>query len=203
MTGPGKPVSSPGGRPPGPFDEKDAPDDRLRRLDLGSVRVPIPDGSKLLLDMADYDQIVRAVHWRTPLGKFTVGAFAAPSSGGLWNEVRPELIQNLRSDGYRASSESGPWGEEVSAVMGDLVLRFVAADGPGWMARATVAGPPDSAEQSASALRNVLRGTVVVRGTDDLPLRTPLPLVLPLEIFARLSESPVDEERFRPVDGVF
>ncbi len=165
----------------GPHDEADAPDDGLNRLDLGSVRLPVPDGAQLQVEM-DANRAVRAVHVVTPVGQLTVNAYAAPKSGGLWREVCGELAEQLRGDGAKVRSTAGEWGQELVAALGEVHLRFVGVDGPRWMLRGVVAGPPDLAEQSTHALYDLVRGAVVVRGTQPMPVRTPLPIELPPSI---------------------
>ncbi len=165
----------------GPHDEADAPDDGLNRLDLGSVRLPVPDGAQLQVEM-DANRAVRAVHVVTPAGQLTVNAYAAPKSGGLWREVCGELAEQLRGDGATVRSAAGEWGQELVAALGEVQLRFVGVDGPRWMLRGVVAGPPELAEQSTHALYDLVRGTVVVRGTQPMPVRTPLPIELPPSI---------------------
>ncbi|MBB4904929.1 DUF3710 domain-containing protein [Actinophytocola algeriensis] len=165
----------------GPHDEADAPDDGLNRLDLGSVRLPVPDGAQLQVEM-DQNRAVRAVHVVTPVGQLTVNAYAAPKSGGLWREVCGELAEQLRGDGAKVRSSAGEWGQELVAALGEVSLRFIGVDGPRWMLRGVVAGPPDLADQSTHALYDLVRGTVVVRGTQPMPVRTPLPIELPPSI---------------------
>ncbi|HET9140006.1 DUF3710 domain-containing protein [Actinophytocola sp.] len=171
----------------GPYDEAEAPDDGVSRLDLGSVRVPVPDGAQLQVEM-DPTGPVRAVHVVTPHGQFTVNAYAAPRSGGLWEEVCGELAAQLRGDGAAVHSESGDWGQELAASLGTVSLRFVGIDGPRWMLRGVVAGTPDAARYSAAALREMLRNTVVVRGEAPMPVRTPLPLELPDAIAEHIAQ---------------
>jgi hypothetical protein len=163
----------------GPHDDSDAPDDGLNRLDLGSVRLPVPDGAQLQVELDHSNGTVRAVHVVTPVGQLTVNAYAAPKSGGQWREVCGELAEQLRTDGARVRSATGEWGQELVAALGEVSLRFVGVDGPRWMLRGVVAGPPDMADQSAHALHDLVRGTVVVRGTQPMPVRTPLPIELP------------------------
>ena len=38
-------------RADGPYDEAEAPDDESPRLDLGSLRIPVPDGAQLQVEM--------------------------------------------------------------------------------------------------------------------------------------------------------
>jgi uncharacterized protein DUF3710 len=163
----------------GPHDDGEAPDDGLTRLDLGSVRLPVPEGAQLQVELDHQNGTVRAVHVVTPAGQLTVNAYAAPGSGGQWREVCGELADQLRSDGATVRSAKGEWGQERVAGLGEVSLRFVGVDGPRWMLRGVVAGPPDLVEQSAHALYDLVRGTVVVRGTQPMPVRTPLPIELP------------------------
>lgn len=162
----------------GPHDVDEAPDDGLNRLDLGSIRLPVPDGAQLQVEM-DQNKSVRAVHVVTPLGQLTVNAYAAPKSGGLWREVSTELAEQLRGDGATVRTVKGEWGLELLAAVGEVSLRFVGVDGPRWMLRGVVAGPPEVADKSAHALHDLVRATVVVRGTQPMPVRTPLPVELP------------------------
>jgi hypothetical protein len=175
----------------GPYDEEDAPDDGVSRLDLGSLRVPVPDGAQLQVEM-DPAGPVRAVHVITQHGQFTVNAYAAPKSGGLWEEVCGELAVQLRGDGATVHSAAGDWGQELVASLGQVTLRFIGVDGPRWMLRGVVAGPPDRARASADALRELLQGTVVARGTLPMPVRTPLPIDLPEAIAEHIAQTQAD-----------
>ncbi len=172
----------------GPYDESEAPEDDLARLDLGSVRLPVPDGAQLQVEM-DPAGPVRAVHVITPNGQITVNAYAAPRSGGLWEEVCGELATQLRSDGATVRSEAGDWGQELVATLGEVSLRFVGVDGERWMLRGVVAGPPDRARGASVALRELLAGTVVVRGVAPMPVRTPLPIELPEAIAEHIAQA--------------
>ncbi|MDQ3577954.1 MAG: DUF3710 domain-containing protein [Actinomycetota bacterium] len=172
----------------GPFDDADAPDDDVPRLDLGSVLIPVPDGAQLQVEM-DPTGPVRAVHVLTPIGQVTLNAYAAPRSGGLWREVCGELAEQLRTDGATVRSVVGDWGQELTAALGEVSLRFIGVDGPRWMLRGVVAGPPEMADTSAEALREIVRNTVVVRGTMPMPVRTPLQIDLPEAIAEHIAQT--------------
>lgn len=178
----------------GPFDEAEAPDDAVPRLDLGSLRVPVPDGAQLQVEMDNESGGIRAVHLITELGQFTLNAYAAPRSGGLWREVGAELAEQLRKDGARVTRYRGEWGEELAGKVNDVSLRFLGVDGSRWMLRAVSAGPEQHAEQAAELLREILRGTVVVRGDAPLPVRTPLPVQLPEEIASQIEQAKAQQE---------
>ena len=172
----------------GPFDEAEAPDDGLGRLDLGSVRLPLPNQSQVQVEM-DPEGPLRAVHVMTPNGRFTIGAYAAPKSGELWPEISMELAEQLHGDGARVRRENGEWGVELVAFVNDVLLRFVGVDGPRWMLRAVAAGPKETSAKAAEELRDIVRGTVVVRGDQPMPVRTPLPLQLPAEIAEHIEQA--------------
>ncbi|PRX51267.1 uncharacterized protein DUF3710 [Prauserella shujinwangii] len=165
--------------PQGPYDVEDAPEDELPRIDLGSVRVPVPDGSQVQVEMDQQSGNVRAVHVVTSHGQVTVSGYAAPRSGGLWREVSTELTEQLRNDGAQVTSTRGEWGLELSAIVGEVALRFVGVDGPRWMLRGVIAGPQSQAAQAPAVLRDIVRDTIVVRGDSPMPVRTPLPITLP------------------------
>jgi len=172
----------------GPYDEAEAPDDGIARMDLGSVRVPVPDGSQVQVEMDQQSGNVRAVHIVVPQGQVTVSAYAAPRSGGQWRSVSEELAEQLRSDGAKVSLGRGEWGMELSAVVGEMALRFVGVDGPRWMLRGVIAGPQTQAAQAPEALRAIVRGTIVVRGDAPMPVRTPLPVRLPEQVAQHIAE---------------
>ncbi|SHF36860.1 DUF3710 domain-containing protein [Streptoalloteichus hindustanus] len=172
----------------GPFDATEAPEDELSRLDLGSVRIPVPDGAQLQVEV-DPAGPVRAVHVVTEIGRLTVNAYAAPRSSGLWREISRELVEQLRSDGARVTRVSGEWDDELVASSPEVALRFVGVDGPRWLLRGVAAGPVDHAEELTELLRDVVRGTVVVRGQEPLPVRTPLPIELPEPIARHIQQA--------------
>jgi hypothetical protein len=162
----------------GPFDEADAPEDGLARLDLGSVRLPLPDGAKLEVEV-DPAGPVLAVHVLTERGQLTINAFAAPRAEPLWDDVRAELVDQLRRDGATVEVRAGEWGREVHAVTQQATLRFVGVDGPRWLLRGVAAGPAQVHDELVALLYATLRDTVVVRGWEPMPVRSLLPLTLP------------------------
>ncbi|GAB2634854.1 DUF3710 domain-containing protein [Nocardia goodfellowii] len=177
----------------GPYDY-DAVADLLagvadQRLDLGSVIVPVPPGGQLQVEMTP-EGTPQAVHLATEHGRITVAAYAAPKSKGQWREVAADLADSLRTDGARVSIEQGPWGREVVALTESADLRFIGVDGPRWMVRLVAAGPQGAATDGAplvAAARAIMSETVVRRGSDPLPVRDPLPVVLPQELADQLA----------------
>ncbi len=176
----------------GPFDEAEAPDDGFARLDLGSVRLPLPPESQIQVEV-DPQGPVKAVHVLTPNGQYTIGAYAAPRSGDLWPDISRELAEQLHSDGARVRRENGEWGSELVAFVNDALLRFVGVDGPRWMLRAVAASTKEASAPAAEELRDIVRGTVVVRGDQPMPVRTPLPIELPSEIAQHVEQAKTEE----------
>ncbi|EME54025.1 DUF3710 domain-containing protein [Amycolatopsis decaplanina] len=172
----------------GPFDLADAPEDGIPRIDLGSVKVPVPDGSQVQVEMDPESGGVRAVHVVTEQGQITVSGYAAPRSGGLWKDVSTELTEQLRADGAKVSVGMGEWGLELSAIVGDVALRFVGVDGPRWMLRGVIAGPQSQASQAPAVLREIVRHTIVDRGDAPMPVRTPLTITLPDAVAQHIAE---------------
>ena len=177
----------------GPYDIEDAAEllekQSEGRLDLGSVVVPMPAGGQLQVEMSP-DGSPQGVHLVTDHGRITVAAYAAPKSPGQWREVIGELTTALRADNATAVAiETGPWGRELVASNPAADLRFIGVDGYRWMIRLVATGPVGSAAEGSplvEAARAVLRETVVRRGTDPHPVRTPLPIALPKELADQL-----------------
>ncbi|WP_137724757.1 DUF3710 domain-containing protein [Prescottella subtropica] len=175
----------------GPYDVSELPDGdepAATRLDLGAVLLPMPEGAQLQVEMTP-EGTPQAVHLVTQFGRVTVSAYAAPKSPGQWREVASELAESLRADNAEVAVESGPWGREVVGVTANADLRFIGVDGPRWMVRCVVAGPSGNVAAGAPLVaiaRTVLADTVVQRGSEPHPVRTPLPLVLPEALVQQL-----------------
>lgn len=172
----------------GPFDIEDFDDPEaatVARLDLGSVLVPMPEAGQVQVELTDQG-VPSSVWVVTPNGRFTIAAYAAPKSAGLWREVAGELADSLRKDGAKVRIEDGRWGREVvgvsaSAPQGQTpgVVRFIGVDGYRWMIRCVINGAPETVEALAAEAREALADTVVRRGDTPMPVRTPLAVQLP------------------------
>jgi hypothetical protein len=167
----------------GPFDERDAPDDEIPRVDLGAIRVPIEPGMDLRVELNEAQQVIAATLAGRE-GTMQLGVFAAPRNEGIWDDVRAEIAASLNGQKRTSAVEKdGPWGTELHATLladgGTVPARFIGVDGPRWFLRALLAGPVALDAAKASSYEKVLRATVVVRGHDPLPVREPVPLHLP------------------------
>jgi Protein of unknown function (DUF3710) len=164
----------------GPFDIEDFDDPavaELARLDLGSVLIPVPEAGQLQVELTETG-VPSAVWVVTSNGRFTIAAYAAPKTGGLWREVAGELADSLRKDSAQVSIKDGPWGREVVGIASGAV-RFIGVDGYRWMIRCVINGPHETIEALEREARAALADTVVRRGDTPLPVRTPLVVQLP------------------------
>lgn len=184
---PGRPRSS-GSAPEiparGPYDASAAPGD-VERLDLGSLHIPAVEGVEVRVQ-ADPDGTVQQVVLVWNDSALQLGAFAAPKSEGIWDEVRAEIAESMVADGVASQELNGGYGTELRAraetPQGPVDLRFVGFDGPRWMVRGVFQGAAASDPDREGLLRQCLTGLVVDRGADARPVREPLPLRLPKEM---------------------
>lgn len=179
-------------RPQGPWDEADAPEDELNRIDLGGLRVPVPPETEVRVDVSPEGEVVAATLVQGA-SAMQVNAFAAPRRSGIWDEVRAEIAAALRESGGSATDAEGPFGLELHASVptelpekGRVLApaRFVGVDGPRWFLRALLTGPAAIEPAAAEPLLAAMRACVVVRGGEAMAVRDPLPLRLPKEVTA-------------------
>jgi len=177
-------------RPQGPWDSADAPADDVQRIDLGALRVPVPEGTEVRVDVGPEGEVVAATLVQGE-SSMQVNAFAAPRKAGIWGEVRTEIAQALNGSDGSAEEAEGPYGVELKAQVpaeapgGGVALapaRFLGVDGPRWFLRALLTGPAAADPGAAAGLEAALRDLVVVRGDEAMAVRDPLPLHLPREV---------------------
>lgn len=176
----------------GPFDESDGgltelldPNEEGAGIaDFGAYAFVAPVDAQLQIETSADGSL--AVHILVGSGHITMDAYSAPKSGGQWRMVASELADGLRAQGAKVSIQDGPWGREVVGAAPNSVIRFIGADGPRWMLRTVVVSNAADAEQSAEIARTVFAHTVVRRGMNAMPARTPIPLVLPTEILEQV-----------------
>ena len=186
-------------RTDGPWDADEVPDDdELPRLDLGALRVPVPPEVEVRVEVGPEGEVIAATFVAGD-GVLQVGVFAAPRTEGIWDEIRTEIADSLRASGGSAEEVPGEHGTELHAgvpteVPGHGVLlapaRFVGVDGPRWFLRALYTGSAAVDPEAAVPLEAALRDVVVVRGTQPMAVRDPLPLRLPPEAQQAAEEQP-------------
>lgn len=179
---------------PGPYDVTQIPDD-IDRVDLGALLVaPVP-GCDLRLQVDEKSNEVAAVLLAGEDGAIEFQAFAASRTGGLWDEVRPQIAQDVARRGGVSAERDGRFGTEllckvpVNRTKADSdvqITRIVGIEGPRWMLRATFLGRPAVEPDDSEQWEHALSLVAVRRGDQAMPLATQLPFVMPPE--ARRSE---------------
>ncbi|MQA01495.1 MAG: DUF3710 domain-containing protein [Streptosporangiales bacterium] len=172
-------------RADGPWDvDEDFPE--AERIDLGSLQVPVVDGFEIQIRMDNNVPVAANVlHGDSGL---EIMACAAPKTGGLWDELRSEMIKGLKSSGGKVASVDGTFGRELIAevpvtgpdgTQGTQHVRFFGIDGPRWFLRGAFSGRAVDEPKQAVPLEDILRGTVVDRGQEPMAPRELIPMDLP------------------------
>ncbi len=174
------------------------------RVDFGSLQVPMAEGFEIQLNIAD-DQgpLIAVVRGDSSL---QLQAFAAPKSGGLWDDVRQEIAAAVTQAGGNSQEADGPFGAELHARVpadpslgqgGLQQVRFLGVDGPRWFLRGVITGPAARHAAAAGPFEEVFAGVVVVRGDHPVPPRDLLEIQLPEEARRAMEEQMAAEpERF-------
>ncbi len=116
----------------------------------------MPEAGQLQVELTETG-VPSAVWVVTPNGRFTIAAYAAPKTAGLWREVAGELADSLRKDSAKVSIKDGPWGREVVGTASGAV-RFIGVDGYRWMIRCVINGPHETIEALEQEARDGVGG---------------------------------------------
>lgn len=179
----------PPAEPSGPWDLAEAPaPESTRLIDLGSIRVPGVDGMQLRLENprpgAEAGAVVLVLEGST----LELRAFAAPRTAGVWEELRADIVAELKRAKAEPSVVEGEHGPEVAARVPvqtpdgqqqRVPVRFLGVDGPRWFLRGVLQGPAAVDDEASRTLRDVFNGVVVVRDQQARPPREILPLHAP------------------------
>ena len=190
----GQEIDLPGGSGSGPWDIADN-FPAAERIDCGSLLIPLHDGFDVQINVAeDQGAWIAVVHEDSGM---QLQAFAAPRSGGLWDEVRHEIAANIAESGGQCQEAYGPFGTELTAQVPITVegeapdiqpVRFLGVDGPRWVLRGVISGPAASDQALAGAFNALFGDVVVVRGDYPAPPREQLEIRLPEEARQALEE---------------
>ncbi|MCO7240438.1 DUF3710 domain-containing protein [Aeromicrobium sp. CnD17-E] len=191
QTAPDEPTASEptdaGSTPTRPRDSTEASADEPGYVDLGPLRIRGRVGFQLQVPQDDGGGAGSVVLVTEEAG-LELRAFAAPRSGGLWDEVRQELVAEVQRLDGQVEEVDGPYGPELRVQIpvtlpdgqdGFQPSRIVAVEGPRWMLRATFLGSAALEPDEDGLLEQAFREVVVVRGDDPRPVREPLLIELP------------------------
>lgn len=188
-------------RPEGPFDitEVETHDFSKGYMDLGAIKVPVRKNVSYRLEQEQSKQKVFAVSAVHDNSTLQIQAFAAPRSGGQWEEIRQEMYdQNKNAQGATVAVEEGEFGNELliripaelpDGRKGERIARFIGIDGPRWMIRAMIMGKAAIQKQHAEVLYDILKNTVIDRGERPLPARQMLELTPPESVVTAMREA--------------
>lgn len=172
--------------PGGPWDDSTAPagiDEDPTYLDLGSLKIKGRPGFGLQLPQDDESGTIGSVVLVTEESALELRAFASSRSGGLWDEVRADLLEEVGRLEGEADEVEGPFGTELRARVpvelpdgeaGFQPSRIVGVEGPRWFLRATFLGQEALEPSDDGLLMDALRDVVVIRGDEPRPVREPL-----------------------------
>lgn len=170
----------------GPWDASDFVDDGVERLDLGALRIAPEAGVEVQVQVDEGTGQVSQLSFRRGDAAVQVQPYAAPRSGGLWDEVRAQIRSSVNSSGGLVEEAQGPFGVELRAQVrpadGSTALqpaRFTGIEGPRWFLRAVFLGSAARPGESADALEAMVRRLVVVRGNEAMPVGQPIMMTVP------------------------
>ena len=190
-------------RSDGPWDVSEV-SGREGYIDLGGLWLPAHEGMEVRLDVEEQSGLVTAATVVLGGSVVQLQAFAAPRTEGIWAEIRAEIAAGITRQGGTADEVPGTFGQELLARIPvrspdgrttHQPARFTGVDGPRWFLRAVFHGPAAYEHDAAGALETLVRGVVVVRGSEAMAPRELLALKLPQGAGA---EPPPEEEEEAP-----
>jgi hypothetical protein len=178
----------------------------LERIDCGSLLIPVHEGFDVQINVAEEQGAwVAVVHGDSGM---QLQAFAAPRSGGLWDEVRREIAENIAESGGHSQEVAGPFGPELAAQVpiGEegsqtaelAAVRFLGFNGPRWFLRGVISGPAATDAILGAPFNALFAEVVVVRGDYPAPPREQLEIRLPEEARKALEEQLAAEQSDQP-----
>lgn len=173
----------------GPWDssERTRGDDQSY-LDLGPLLVRVHDGIDVQMPTDGDGGEIGSVVLVAADAALELRAFAATRSGGLWDEVRDDLIIEVERLDGECVQVDGLFGPELLVKVpvdlpdgekGFQPSRIVGIEGPRWLLRATFLGDAGLNPSDEGLLMDSLRDVIVQRGSEPRIPRESLLLTLP------------------------
>lgn len=176
-------------RTEGPWDAGDQYPD-VPRVDLGALLVPQSGDYRIQVQADQSSGSVSQVTLVTDTSAVQLQPYAAPRTGGMWDEVRGQISSQINKSGGLVEVADGPFGQELRAqVQGQdgkpQPARFCGVDGPRWFVRMVFLGQAARDPQAAAVMEAAVRGVVVVRGDQAMPMGNAIPMRIPAEAAAQ------------------
>jgi len=117
-------------------------------------------------------------------------AFAAPRSGGIWDEVRADIAAEATRLGGSATESDGEYGTELTLKVpvqtpdgkqATQPSRIVGVEGPRWLLRGTFLGRSALQPDPEGVLESAFRNVIVVRGNDPMAPRDMIRMQMPAQ----------------------
>ncbi len=174
---------------PGPYSWDQVEGDGVKRVDLGSLLIPVSPDREIRLQVNEATQAVIAVQVVGKDGAVELRAFAAPRNGDLWTKARSEIAAESTERGTKVDVREGRFGTELMSQVGVdtpqgptvMATRLVGVNGDRWLLRGSFLGQPAAEPETAEDWDEVFASVVVRRGEHALPVGEPLPLNLPTQ----------------------
>ena len=183
-----------GVRHQGPWDSSErTPGDDETYIDLGPLKVRVRIGLDVQLPTDGDGGEIGSVVLVADDAALELRAFAATRSGGLWDEVRDDLIIEVERLGGECEQVDGLFGPELLVKVpvdlpdgekGFQPSRIVGIEGPRWLLRATFLGDAGLNPSDEGLLMDTLRDVIVDRGPEPRIPRESLLLTLPANAVA-------------------
>lgn len=191
----------------GPYDAGDIPDNEVSRIDLGGIQVAGFTDMQLHLEPDEQSGRFMSVVAAFNDAALRLQPYAAPRKGGLWDEMRPNIIESIKAAGGDVDEVEGVFGTELLAVVpavtpeGEEVrqaVRLVGVEGPRWLLHGVFMGAAASEEAAAEVFEDVFKQTVVSRGNQPMAPGDVLPIVLPPDATPTMDAEQAPEAEDRP-----
>jgi Protein of unknown function (DUF3710) len=189
-------------RPRGPWDRSETRvDEDGTYVDLGGLLVRGGPKVELRLQVDEQTSAVAAVLLAGETSGLELRAFAAPRSGGIWDEIRDDIAAEAVRHGGTATEVDGEFGTELKVVVpvqlpdgrtGSQASRIVAVEGPRWLLRGTFLGKSVDEPDPEGDLETAFRDVIVVRGDEAMRPREMLAMHIPQQAEIQLPEDPDD-----------
>jgi hypothetical protein len=167
----------------GPFDITELVQVRPS-IDFGAIQLPLRDDVVYKLEVEEATSKIVALTVEHNGSALQLQAFSAPSSDGVWHEIRSSLEQSILAQNGRTERVVGPLGPELNAQIpnvdgGFRLAKFIGVDGPKWFLRGVISGLALGDVLSMSHVIDIFRSVAVVRGSQPMPPKELLELVAP------------------------
>ena len=186
----------------GPYSDGESPQGS-QFLDLGALRIPLITGLQVF-PVQDTHGNILAIEIVSAAAQMQLSPFAMQRSGGLWEEIREELAEQLKTQEYQIFPLPGTFGEAIlarpipggkSSGEGAFPLLLWGIEGDRWFLRVIVRGQAAEDENARAGLLEVLHGMEVVRGDQAKVPGELLPIELPPEVADQLNAAEEAEQQ--------